>query len=145
MLWPVAAGGVSLWAYRRELSYAHNFGGAEARAAEMERLAGGHAARLGYYPGDPLIHMLSGLPPVAGYLYMFPWVAEVAQAEVIADLAQGPAIVFLQTEASIWGRPVGQYLAPLQAFLEANYVQVGPNLYVSPDLYRSESDKRPGP
>lgn len=71
--------------------------------------------------------------------------AAVAQAEVIESLGEGQAVVFLDKEAAVWDIPVAQYTAPLQAYLRAHYVQVGPNLYVSPDLYRADGDGLLGP
>lgn len=92
---------------------------------------------LAYYPGDPTYNYLTGLPPVSKYLYLFPWVADVALPEVIQSLSTGKAVVYVDWLYPLWGKyKADDYLAPLKTYLQANYQAAGEGFYVSPELAR---------
>jgi alanine dehydrogenase len=134
LVWPITSGGASLYALRQHLSYAASFGDLERDAAEIRRLAAGRQVALGYYPGQPMIYFLADMPPIAGYLYLWPWVAEVGIDDVIAATRVEPAIVFLDCGAVRAGNPVQRYLAPLEVHLQAGFANPAPCVYVSPSL-----------
>jgi len=92
---------------------------------------------LAHYPGGTYIHWFTGMKPVSRYVYMWPWVAEVATDEVIEALDQEQvlAIVMLHDE-TIWDlyqMPV--YLQPVYAYVGQNYYNVSAGVYISPALY----------
>lgn len=119
----------------QRLSYTANFGVAEWRAGALRALACGREdVRLAVYPSEPLLHFLTGMPPVSRYLFLFPWVAEVGLNEVMQDLERHPAVVWVDVGGEVWGYRNRDYLAPLLALLEREYLPLGTGLYVSPVL-----------
>jgi hypothetical protein len=121
--------------HREMLSYQSSFSAYELEAQRLLRLGCGQAEMLGYYPGNPYIQFLTRLPPLSRYVFLWPWVAEVGQGEVIAVLQQNPrAIVYLDERTEVWGRPAGDFLAPLLETLERSYIQADERTYLSPAL-----------
>ncbi|MBK8049257.1 MAG: hypothetical protein IPK16_20365 [Anaerolineales bacterium] len=118
------------------LTYAANFHDMEVEGQRIvEDLACGRSdVVLGYFPGDPLFNWVSGLRPLGRYLFLFPWVAEVALPEVVRELPQTGAIIHVGDE-TVWSYfPTHKYLAPLLERLDQEYVNKGNGWYVSPDL-----------
>lgn len=60
--------------------------------------------------------------------------ADEHQAGVIAALEVEPAVVYLNVDGEVWGRPVAVYLADLRAYLNNNYHNVEQSYYLSPRL-----------
>jgi len=122
---------------RQVINYGAAFAAHEAEAKMIrDKLACGRPdVGLAYYPGNPYIHWFSDLTPLAGYPYMWPWVAEVALPDVIRALGHGSAIAYVQ-ETTVWSRyRTADYLRPLYEYLNRNYVKAAfDNWYVSPDL-----------
>lgn len=122
---------------RDNLSYSANFSGYEGAASYvMDDLACGHRdVSLGYYPSDPTINYLTGLRPVSKYLYLYPWVAEVAVPDVIESLKADKTIVHVDWQYLVWDHyRVSDYLSAVKTYLDENYEAVGRGFYVSPDL-----------
>lgn len=93
---------------------------------------------LAHYPAGTYFYWLTNMEPVAGYLYMWPWVAEVGLDDVIQQLEQENvlAMVVRQDNGLIWGKyDTYQYMAPLDSYLKDHYQQVTPGIYVSPELF----------
>jgi hypothetical protein len=132
--WPIVRGGLSLYQLRGQLAYRDNFSGQMTQAEHLLLLAGGREAALGVYPGDAILYFLTRLKPAGGLLFLWPWVAQEHQADLIEALADEPAVVYLIADGDIWGLPVAVYLADLRAYLEANYENPEPNYYLSPGL-----------
>ncbi|GEM_PF-1508113 len=122
-----------------QLSYEGSFAHDTAVADYIRRdLACGQPdVSLAYYPGDPIFNYLTGLPPVSKYLYVFPWVAEVALPEVIQVLQSGKTVVYVDWQFPLWNLYwADNYLAPLKTYLDANYQKVEEGFYISPELAR---------
>lgn len=136
LLWPVGRSVGYIVERRADLTYAANFAAIEERADLIRTLScAAPGVTLAYYPGNPLLHMVTGLRPLAGYAFMWPWVAEVALPQVMAALdADAPTLIHVERQAVIWERPVADYLAPLLAYLDAHYTAVGNDFYQSPAL-----------
>ena len=132
--WPIVRGIGSLVQVRARLSYAVSFAGPRTQAEHIHDLVEAQPAALGVYPGDPLLNFLTGLKPVGGVMYLWPWVAEEHQAAVIAALEAEPAVVFLNVDGEVWERPVAVFLGDLHAYLEDNYLNVEQSYYLSPRL-----------
>ncbi|HLF24910.1 MAG TPA: hypothetical protein VJG32_01130 [Anaerolineae bacterium] len=119
------------------LSYKTNFGAEEqvARYILSDAACGRQDVALAFYPDGPLYNFLTQMPPVAKYLFMWPWVAEVAASEVIERLEAGNAVVYLDLTRTLWGKyPNKDYLAALKNYLDVKYEEVDQGFYVSPDL-----------
>ncbi|MBI3785832.1 MAG: hypothetical protein HY270_20755 [Deltaproteobacteria bacterium] len=120
---------------RASLSYAANFLPYEQRADVLRALGCGRSdVALAYYPSDPLNYVFTRMPPASPYLFMLPWIAEVALPEVITSLQSRPAVVSVDLHGQIWGYENRHYMAPLIDFLEQHYTKVLPGLYRSKDL-----------
>lgn len=120
---------------RAYLSYTANFQGYEQRAAMLRRLACDRPdVALIDYPSDPLMHFFTRMRPASPYIFMLPWVAEVALPEVIQRLASTPTLVQIDPDGAIWGRRNSLYMASLIEFVSTHYVVVGRGLYRSPEL-----------
>ncbi len=90
---------------------------------------------LGFFPGDPMVHFLSGLHPVSRFTYLFPWTAEAGLEETINQLNQKKSIVWIDMNGIIWSRyRVKDYLFKLIQHLDNNYLLIRDGVYVSRDL-----------
>lgn len=120
------------------ISYDYNFGWLEAESQFISKYSCGidnwHYAN---YPLNPLMYFFLEKQPVSKFTFMTPWVAEVGQEEVIQTLEQSNSnIISIWEEGAIWGYRVDEYLSDLIKFLAENYIEVSPNLWVSPDIYQ---------
>jgi hypothetical protein len=89
---------------------------------------------LAFYPAGPAYNFLTGMPPVSRYLFMWPWVAEIAVPDVIDRLESGHAVVYLDLNEIVWGKYQSRdFLSDLKVYLDANY-EVRQGFYVAPDL-----------
>jgi hypothetical protein len=131
---------------RTLLSYAGNVGEMEADARNVKSFACGEAnVKLAMYPGAVYYHWFTDLQPVSKYLFMFPWVAEIALDDVIRELAKKDelAIVIIDYDTPVWDKYVPkEYLHPLIDYLEKNYVKEADGLFVSPELARRQRLRR---
>jgi hypothetical protein len=119
------------------LTYAANFSVyGEGTNYVLRDLTCGHRdVSLGYYPGDPNFNYLTGLRPISKYLYLFPWVAEIAVPDLLDSLKAGKSIVHVDWEYAVWDKyRIGDYLSVVKTYLDENYKLVSPGFYVSPDL-----------
>ena len=90
---------------------------------------------LGFFPGDPMVHFLSGLHPVSRFTYLFPWTVEVGLEETINQLNHKKSIVLIDMNGIIWSRyRVKDYLSELIQYLNNNYLLIRDGVYVSHDL-----------
>jgi hypothetical protein len=118
------------------LSYGYHFASLEARAEQIKAMACGQPdVLLARYPGVSYGLWFTDMKPVARFIYMYPWEAEVFQDEVISalDQEQVSAIVLIH-DREIWGWSVRDYLQPLYEYLDNNYVKIQDGTYVSPHL-----------
>ncbi|HNT55683.1 MAG TPA: hypothetical protein PKG95_13270 [Anaerolineaceae bacterium] len=117
------------------LPYERRYAAYEARGAEMRTFnCGGTDVRLAYYPVDPLVYFFAGMEPPGRFTYLQPWVAELGQLETIEALRTTPTVVYIETDANIWGYTAADYLAPMIIFLNENYVPVAENTWVAPQI-----------
>ena len=132
LAWLALRGAGRIVARRHELSYQANFQRFELNAEAARRIACGRSdVALGIYPSDPLVYFFSEMPPVSRYLFLYPWVAEIALPDVIRELGSREAVVWIDVAADVWGFSTRTYLAPLIRFLDVNYSKKGPNLWAS--------------
>jgi hypothetical protein len=89
-----------------------------------------------YYPTNPMVYFVTEIPPASKYGFMYPWVAEIGQQELIDELRQNPAAVILINTSRKAGKPqaVTTYLADTIQFLNQNYVYWDANKWMSPQL-----------
>lgn len=95
------------------------------------------------YPLGGYSYWFTDMNPVAGYTYMWPWVAEIALHDVMSELNRDntPAIVSIQ-DTLVWGKyDTKEYLLPLIEYLDGNYHKVSDDIYLSPELYRRCSER----
>ena len=133
VLWPAVLGLIVLTLHLGAYGYDTNFLDTKKLAAKIQAATCGRAVALAYYPGDPTLYFFSGLRPVAGYVYLWPWVAQVGLRDVITSLGQEEAIVLVPAYENVWGIKTSVYLADLQAYVQARFVPLG-DAYLSPQL-----------
>lgn len=124
---------------RSDLAHASNFRKYEREAARFERLACDLPdVRLAHYPEGVYSYWFSGLQPASKYIFMWPWVAEAGQAEMIRELEGEPYAIVVVTDEVVWEEyATSEYLRPLLDYLEANYDKVSKDTYLSPALFES--------
>jgi hypothetical protein len=133
LTWLAVRGGANVRTHRRMLSFEATFCPYIRTASTLRRAAcGDPTVALGVYPEQSLLYYFTGLRPVAGYLFMPPWVAEIALPAVIDDLGRRDTVVAVDVAGNVWGHENRVYLAPLLRYLDGNYRQLGTNLWVSP-------------
>lgn len=88
------------------------------------------------YPGGIYNYWFSGYKPVAGYEYMWPWVAEVGLTDVIQTLNQpGTLAIAIREDSIVWGiYDTQEYLAPLDDLLGKIFIARENGTYISPEL-----------
>jgi hypothetical protein len=91
-----------------------------------------------YYPVDDFyIYFNAQLEPASKYTFMTPWVADIALDDVKNALelkkAEKIYLVVLR-QGHIWNYPNQDYMASLFTFLEEEYVEIEPSVWVSPGL-----------
>jgi hypothetical protein len=122
---------------RSLLGYRATFGAFESERPAIEAmLCGQKEVKLAIYPASIYYYWFLDRPPVSRYIFMYPWVAEIALPEVLADLQKKgtQSAVFIDNNL-LWGKYLPQdYLKPLLTYLEKNYVQRSENLFISPAL-----------
>jgi len=91
---------------------------------------------LSVFPINPIVHFVTEIPPASKYVFMYPWVAEIAQAELIAELREHPAAVVWINTARKSGSPdgVAAYMADTIKFLGDEYFIIGDDFWISPEL-----------
>jgi hypothetical protein len=94
--------------------------------------------QLAVFPVNPIVYFVTRIPPASKYTFMYPWVAEIGQQELIATLRSNPAaVVWINVERGA-GNPnaVATYMADTISFLNKEYVALGDDFWISPDLAR---------
>ncbi len=126
--------------HREELSYDHTFG-QQIRQAEMisAQVCGQTDVKLAAYPDGRYLCLLTGLEPLGGYPYVWPWVADVAMPALLTQLAapDTQAIVVIEHTVVWQQHDTRVYLAPLLELIEARYTSIGPGMYLSPAQARA--------
>jgi hypothetical protein len=124
---------------RQIFSYASNFAYYEdvVNYIHNDLACGQTDVSLAYYPGEPTVNYMAGMPLASKYPYLWPWVAEVGLPETIQSLHAGKTVVYADWFSSLWDLyQAADYLAPLRAYLENSYYPAGQGFYVSPELAR---------
>ena len=101
-----------------------------------EAACGQNDVQILYYPINPIVYFVTEIPPASKYTFMYPWVAEIGQQELIDELKQNPAAVILINTSRKAGTPQGvtTYMADTIRFLNQDYVYWGVNKWMSPQL-----------
>ena len=91
------------------------------------------------YPDGRYLCLLTGLEPLGGYPYVWPWVADVAMPALLTQLAapDTQAIVVIEHTVVWQQHDTRVYLAPLLELIEARYTSIGPGMYLSPAQARA--------
>lgn len=121
--------------HRTQMSYESNFAELEEAGAYYRQMTCHQPdAQLLIYPLDPYRNFFAQLQPASKYIFMLPWVADIGQEELISDLKSRPALIQLRKEEVIWGIPVQTYLKDLITFLDDQYIEIEPGVYISPEI-----------
>ena len=122
---------------RENLSYSANFRDLEKRSTFITTLACGQSGVfLADYPTGIYSYWFTDLAPASRYLFLWPWVAEIGQQEVIAQLSQEQFAIVLIENGVVWETyDTRDYLRPLNDFLSQNYHRVRQGVYISPQLF----------
>jgi hypothetical protein len=93
---------------------------------------------LSVFPINPIVNFVTGIPPASRYVFMYPWIAEIGQHELIQELSRNPSAVVWINTARKEGSPDAPtaYMADTIDFLNKSYVSVGKDLWMSPGLAR---------
>ena len=122
---------------RHELSYTANFGFYHTYAQEILGILGTCSPSdilLAPYPGDTYAFWFTDMKPVSRYLFMWPWVAEIGQVDVINILDEAPSIVIIE-KMKVWNKyNTNVYLHRLHNYLDENYLNIKEGWYISPSL-----------
>ena len=124
-------------------SYENAFSSLEALSSEINELACGQQnVKLAVYPGSIYPYWFTGMQPVSKYIFMWPWVAEIAMGDVIEELGEKDELaIIIIGKNPVWGKYYPkQYLQPLFEYLEENYLQIvtiKTNLKTSNDIFVS--------
>jgi hypothetical protein len=103
-----------------------NYAVYEAEAVEIwrELACSRSGVSLGYYPGNPIIYWFTGMRPVSRYIVMWPWIAEVALADVISSLDEELAVACV-ADTAVWDKySTREYAHSLLTWLDRNYVRL---------------------
>ncbi len=94
---------------------------------------------LGYYPSSLYLYWYTEYEPISKYTYLWPWVAEIALDDLINELNQpGMKAFVIRNNMLVWDHfDTKVYMKKLDDFLDENYINDDPSLYVSPFLERS--------
>ncbi len=104
--------------------------------ANVRALTSNQEIELAVYPINPIVYFVTEIPPASKYTFMYPWVAEIGQQELIEELRANPAaFVWINTNRKS-GSPdsVVVYMADALEFLDAEYVSPSEDLWMSPEL-----------
>jgi hypothetical protein len=137
--WSALFGGYYLLNYRQALSDRRYLNRIERFGDELRRITCQRRdVELLVYPFNPMVYLLPGFEPASRYTFMYPWLAEIGQQEVIDALQDHPsAVVQVKWERRIWQDvTVKEYLPDLYVFLRENYYPVSDTLWISPELAR---------
>jgi hypothetical protein len=91
---------------------------------------------LSVFPINPIVNFVTGIPPASRYVFMYPWVAEIGQRELIQELSRNPSAVVWINTARKEGSPdaPAAYMADTIEFLNKSYISIGKDLWMSPGL-----------
>ncbi|HUF39916.1 MAG TPA: hypothetical protein VMN57_15430 [Anaerolineales bacterium] len=107
-------------------------------ARELVDLACGQdGVQLIFYPNRIYPYFFAEMEAVAGYYYMWPWVAEIALDEVVEALERPGVLVIAHRQLNglvFQQYDTREYLKPLDDYLMNNYIAVDDGLYISPAL-----------
>ena len=91
---------------------------------------------LAVFPVNPIVYFVSEISPASRYTYMYPWVAETGQDELIQTLSEHHSAVVWIQQGRKRDSPdgVANYMADTIEFLNKNYVRYRGNYWMSPEL-----------
>lgn len=136
-LWSAFRGGFYLIVYGREvLDSRHVTMYRKLERTIRELTCNQTGLELSVYPINPIVNFVTEIPPASKYVFMYPWVAEVGNPELIEELRANPsAFVWINTaRKSDSPEGVATYMADVIEFLNEEYVVVGVDYWMSPNL-----------
>lgn len=105
--------------------------------ADISAFACGESdVQLALYPYGSYEYWFTEMKPIAGYTYMWPWVADIALDEVISELKRKEILAIVSIrDGVIWQKyDTKVYLKSLRDYLEKWYTKVANDVYISPEL-----------
>jgi hypothetical protein len=99
------------------------------------------------YPYNPMVYFVTQIPPASKYIFMHPWVAQVAMPELIPALQQqNSTIIEVKVDKTVWqAYAVKDYMADLITFLNQDYEQLNTTLWMSKPLAEKCASSAPQP
>lgn len=143
--WLGIRGAQAIYSNRNAYSLTGQFAGLRAEAERIKALSCGiDGVKLAQFPEGSYRFLFTGMEPVGGYTYLWPWVAETELDHTIEALSEDDLLaVVVRNNQVIWGHwDTREYLKPLDDLLARDYVQVGEGVYESPELARQCALKR---
>ncbi len=135
--WSAAAGAYFLLAHHADLND-HRFVNRLAHFGDQLRSLSCNQddLRVLIYPYNPMVYFVTQIPPASKYIFMHPWVAQVALPELIPDLQrQNSTIIEVKVNKTVWQTyAVKDYMADFITFLNQDYQQVNATLWMSKAL-----------
>jgi len=107
-----------------------------ARARASASVCSQPDVQLAAYPDGHYLYLLTGLEPLGGYPFVWPWVADTELASILQELERPKARVVVSLEdVVVWGRyDTREYLAPIIGYVRSNYARTDAGLFLSPAL-----------
>jgi len=95
--------------YLWQHAFQSDFIGRESEARLIKQVAGRPDVAFGRFPYGDYTYYLSGLRPVSGFVYFYPWVADFARAQLDDDLARETAnanvLLIIDVDHHVWNVP----------------------------------------
>jgi hypothetical protein len=113
-----------------------NFGALGKEAVDIKALTCGQDnVYLSYYPGGTYVYWFMELRSASRYLYMWPWVAEVAQKKAFVEISSHPFVIVVMQDTVVWVKyDTKVYLHPFEQELIEQFIHIKPDIYISPAL-----------
>jgi hypothetical protein len=146
--WSAATGAYFLVDHHAELND-HHFVNRLARFGDQLRSLSCNQddLKLLIYPYNPMVYFVTQIPPASKYIFMHPWVAQVAMPELIPALRQqNSTIIEVKVDKTVWqAYAVKDYMADFLTFLNQDYQQVNATLWMSKALGEKCASGAPQP
>lgn len=108
------------------------WGGVEGRAqATAEEAAKQGVDRVATYPDDLYLYFFERVKPLGRYMFLTPWVAEVATPAILRSIRSERGLVRLDVEGSVWGVRVEDFVRPLTEGCATECCWVDEDLYLT--------------
>lgn len=93
---------------------------------------------IAFYPSDPYVFFFTKIEPFEGYLFMYPWIVDIAKEDILSALRvenHSNTLLWIDKEGSFWGYKNTDYLSDYINYLDEKYIQTSDGYYISPALF----------